>query len=89
MASVYFSVCHSGHNFVCAGITKLAVKTKADLQKRGSMEPMEPPLDPPLVCVCVCACVCACVCMCVYKKKPRGGRDIAGPTTASSLGVRN
>ena len=44
MASVYFSVCHSGHNFVCAGITKLAVKTKADLQKRGSMEPMEPPL---------------------------------------------
>ena len=24
------------------GITKLAVKTKADLQKRGSMEPMEP-----------------------------------------------
>ena len=48
MASVYFSVCHSRHNFVCAGITKLAVKTKADLQKRGSMEPMEPPLDPPL-----------------------------------------
>ena len=29
---------------------KLAAKTKAALQKGGSMEPMEPPLDPPLSC---------------------------------------
>ena len=28
------------------------VFSKAALQKRGSMEPMEPPLDPPLVFLC-------------------------------------
>ena len=38
----------SGHNYACEGSTKLAVKTKEDLQKGGSIEPMEPPLDPPL-----------------------------------------
>ena len=29
---------------------KLATRTKAALQKGGSMEPMDPPLDPPLLC---------------------------------------
>ena len=27
------------------------ILSKVALQKRGSMEPMEPPLDPPLMCI--------------------------------------
>ena len=39
---------------VCASLMKLATKTKAALQKGGSMEPLEHPLNPPLVPVYTC-----------------------------------
>ena len=54
---LYCEVCHlcitsvgcSVHSYVLRRLTKYT-QSKAALQKRSSMEPMDPPLDPPLLC---------------------------------------
>ena len=41
--------CYCGAKVHCSSVSVVYVVCEGTLQKRGSMEPIEPPLDPPLI----------------------------------------